>query len=368
VFDLFGDPVVKSYFKDSGNEYHVKSAYKKENPKKKNAKKTSFVYISFDDKFSLTLSESGVVQVKGVKDIDESYGIIKKFFMALKNNDFLITSGANQNTQMKAPKNTKVARRLNNMPAPDVTRRGTTCPVGRRPDPYSYEGKCSIPGCYIKPNPQGQPCCYTIPKSIKYSQNKVENAYRKAGVKVPNAVRKEFGIGFGTNNRPVNVANKAVKLVINTRNNAKSGFMINSRQCLRYTKVGLVDIARRLKIHLPGKLTKPILCTLIKEHSKNAPKKKAPLMSGNNKNFRLVGRRCDSYPRQKLVKFAEELGAKVPETHTKEQICKTIRMFSKKLKTDENVYNYIEKFSGKNNNDEDENFRHFMKGPKASTS
>jgi hypothetical protein len=195
----------------------------------------------------------------------------------------------------------------------------------------------------------------------------VENAYRKAGVKVPTNVRKLFGIGHNTNNRPVNVANKKVVLNLKLRTNNKSGFMINSRQCLRYTKVALVDIAHRLKIPLPSKLTKPVLCALIKEHKPAEPAKPVEpprLMSGNtNKNFRLGGRKCSSYPRETLVKFAEELKGKVPESATKEEICTMIRMLSKKLRTNENVYNYIDKV-GKSNKD----FNYFMRGPKAKTS
>ena len=314
--------------------------------------KRKLLYLNFGKKFSATIANSGIVQIKGTTKVEEAYRLLKQFFNVLKSFDFLEISGnANQNTNIGSPKNTKIARRLNNMPAPNVTRRGTTCPIARRPDPYSYEGKCSIPGCYIKPNPQGQPCCYTIPASIKYSKNKVENSYKKAGVKVPTNVRKLFGIGFNTNNRPVNIANKKAVLNVKLHTNTKSGFMINSRQCLRYTKVALVDIAHRLKIPLPSKLTKPILCAILKEHKPTEPAKPPPLVSGNtNKNFKLGGRRCTSYPRDTLVKFAEELKGKVPESATKEEICKMIRMLSKNI--------------GKSNAD----FNYFMKGPKAKTS
>jgi TATA-box binding protein (TBP) (component of TFIID and TFIIIB) len=346
----------------------IESSFKGEVVVAKWNAKRKLLYLNFGKKFSATIANSGIVQIKGTTDVEEAYKLLKQFFNVLKTFDFLEISGnANQNTNIGSPKNTKIARRLNNMPAPNVTRRGTTCPMDRRPDPYSYEGKCGIPGCYIKPNPQGQPCCYTIPKSIKYSQNKVENAYRKAGVKVPANVRKLFGIGHDTNNRPANVANKKVVLNLKLRTNNKSGFMINSRQCLRYTKVALVDIAHRLKIPLPSKLTKPVLCALIKEHKPAKPAEPVEpprLMSGNtNKNFRLGGRKCSSYPRETLVKFAEELKGKVPESATKEEICTMIRMLSKKLRTNENVYNYIDKV-GKSNKD----FNYFMRGPKAKTS
>jgi hypothetical protein len=62
------------------------------------------------------------------------------------------------------------------------------------------------------------------------------------------------------------------------------GNKIDSRQCLRYTKVALVDIARRLRINLPQKLTKPILCDLIRNHRKMP----AALMADIQKGKRLV--------------------------------------------------------------------------------
>ena len=276
IFYVFSDPYVPSSF----DGYVVKASY---NDKK-------FLYITFSDKFSLVIADTGVIQIQGTTSIEEAYRISKRFFEVLKDNDFLETTGVTQNIRRKELKNTKAVRRLNNQPAPNVTRRGTTCPVARRPNPYSYEGKCSIPGCYIKPNPQGQPCCYTIPKSIKYSKNKVENAYIKAGVKVPNVVRREFGIGLNTNNKPVNVAKKNTPLNIKVSYSKKSGLMIGSRQCTRYTKVGLVDIAMRLKIALPKKITKPILCALIRKTVKNSTKQlsninsESPVRKLNNVN------------------------------------------------------------------------------------
>jgi hypothetical protein len=60
-------------------------------------------------------------------------------------------------------------------------------------------------------------------------------------------------------NKAVEVATKVPELKI-------VGDKIDSRQCLRYTKVALVDIARRLRLKLPLKVTKPILCDLIKSH------------------------------------------------------------------------------------------------------
>lgn len=359
IYYLFSDEQIKSYFKD----YHVVANY------------DNFLYLKFSDKFSLVVADSGVIQIQGTTDVDEAYAVSIDFFTKLKDNDFLRVDEP-LNIRL-SPKKTKIARRKNNMPAPNVTRRGTTCPVGRRPDPYSYEGVCPLKDkCFIKPNPQGQPCCYTKPKSIAYSRNKVENAYLKAGVRIPNSVRQFFGIGTETVNRPVNVANTSAKLNIRVHNNK-----INSRQCLRYTKVALVDIATRLKIKIPTtlstiamyniikktgiemkkekneytkselmniwtskklieraaerkielpplKLTKPILCDLIK---KSAPANKGngakvgnKLVSGTNATLRLGGRLCRTYARVTLEKIAKTLGVKNVQSLDKSELCKEI--------------------------------------------
>jgi len=321
IHDIFSEKDL-SYFK---RDYKVIAKYE--------TKKSKFLYITFtkgEEKFSIIISGSGVIQIQGTSDVRTAFRVIKEFFEALKDNDFMIVpkSGA-QNSVLVKPKNTKAARRFDNLPAPNVTRRGTTCPVGRRPNPYSYSGTCTKAGCYIKPNPQGQPCCYTVPSSLEYSRNKVAGAYNKAGVRVPNAVRTLFGIGLNTNNKPVNVSHKSPNVRVYINN--KSGFKIDSRQCLRYTKVALVDMARRLHIALPAKLTKPILCNLIKDASKlpNVNVKAAgKVISGGNKNLRLGSRMCSTYKRDTLVRFARALGGAVDLEMDKTAICKLIEELS----------------------------------------
>lgn len=314
IYDLFSEETVKSYFKG----YHVFAKYTNK----------KFLYLAFSEEFSLIVSKSGVIQIQGTTKVDDAYDVAKDFFTALKDNDFLDVSKA-QSVRLNAPKKTKIARRKNNMPAPNVTRRGTTCPVGRRPTPYSYEGVCPQGAtCFIKPNPQGQPCCYTKPKSIAYSRNKVENAYLKAGVRIPNSVRQFFGMGTETVNRPVNVANTGAGLKIRIQNNK-----INSRQCLRYTKVALVDIATRLKIALPSKLTKPILCDLIKKSAsanKSPPKSRRVTLNSSPPKRRRVA----------LNNVNSSSTSPAPRSSPKK----------KKFKNSEELYNYIEQFGGRRGN------------------
>jgi hypothetical protein len=405
VYDMFSDVHVESKFED----YVLLSSYppQKSAPKKPSKRKTKdpkpqpkhrppLLYISFSDEFSLVIAKNGLVQVQGTTDLKRAYNVSKKFFEALKDDDFLTISG-NADISLKKAKQTKIAQRLNNQMAPNVTRRGTTCPKARcpKPDPFSFGSACEE-GYYVKPNPQGHPCCYSIPKSTKYSKNKVEDAYLKAGVRIPNSVRQQFAFNRATVNRPVNIANQNSRLEVRAFVNNKSGFKIDSRQCLRYTKTKLVDIASRLRIPLPSKLTKPILCDLIKKHAPatNNVSAGGRLISGSNKTLRLGKRLCHTYKRDVLVKFVRVLNKNVDTSiMSKDYLCSLIEKLTKKkkkpkspsvssssstspplssssskFKNSEALYNRIEQFGMKPNNSSNNNFNHFMRGPRSRTS
>ena len=224
----------------------------------KQKKNSPFLYIEFGDEFTIVMSPSGGVIIEGAKDIKKATEVTRNFIEALKSSGLLTPT---KRVVAIKPKTSKVAKRANKLPAPEVTRRGTSCPVDRRPKPYSYQGACPKAGHYIKPNPQGQPCCYKIPRDIEYSVNKVQAAYNKANVRVPDTVRKVFGFGKNTDKKKANVGQEAPDLKMFV--DPKAGFKIGTRQCSRYSKVALVDIATRLKIPLPKKVTKPILCDIL---------------------------------------------------------------------------------------------------------
>jgi hypothetical protein len=302
--------------------------------RKKPPGKTEFLYLAVTDdnkkEFTLVCSRVGTVMIEGTSQIAESYALAKKLFEGFKNIDLLLPGkGQNIRNNRGPRKNSKIVRRANNKPAPDITRRGATCPSGKRPDPYSFQGKCP-PGYYVRPNPQGQPCCYKIPKKLGYIKNKVATRYLKAGVRVPDNVRRLFNI----RNDPLlpnNVTGQAPN--IQTFVNNKSGFMIDSRQCKRYTKVGLVDIAKRLGIQVPRVITKPKLCDMIKQATN--PERRAPgnVREGPN-GLKLSGRYCTSYKKSTLLKYARELKIQVDSDASKEQICVLIaapRNIRKKL-------------------------------------
>jgi hypothetical protein len=300
----------------------------------------------------LQLDMSGVVQLKGMKDP------IKSFNETLDFINKYVVRGADINL-LKNPLKFgvgKIAKRVNSQPAPNIKKRGTTCPVGRRPTPYSFQGKCppqtfrgkQLNGdkFYVKPNPQGQPCCYKKPKSTKYLKNKVKNQYEKAQVKVPNNVGTLFQVtaATGTNNKNNNISYNIpnIKVV----NDPKFGLKIDSRQCMRYTKQKLYEYATRMKIqNLKPTFIKEELCNKIKEKAKNLKLNntknvvgnlavsftngnKVYVITGEGKSLRLGRRLCHTYTKPDLLKFARRFGTDANTSMSKEKICLE---FEKKL-------------------------------------
>lgn len=264
VFVMFRNAVAKGLARFDG--YVVEAEYAPGRAIVTAKKKSPFLYIKFKngvDKFTVTCSENGTIQVEGPVD---GYETSKKFFRELKNLD-LLKVVEKQNVSRTIVPQSSLARRSNMKPAPDITKRGTSCPVGRRPEPYSFQGKCPQgPNYYVRPNLQGQPCCYRIPKKIEYSMNKVAKRYAAANVKVPDNVRRIFGVGMNTNSKLNNVGRS--KPNIKTFVKQKSGFMIGSRQAMRYSKVALVDIAKRMNLVLPRVISKADIAKKIQEATK----------------------------------------------------------------------------------------------------
>ena len=305
-------------------EYNITAEYYPEREKTKSKKKTPFLYINFDgpEQFTLVCSSRGTIMIEGTLNIRKSYDVARAFFERLKNFDLLRPeNGRNirNNVSPQAKKASKIARRSNMKPAPNVTRRGTTCPISKRPVPYSFQGKCPEPNHYVRPNPQGQPCCYRVPRRLAYMKERVAKRYAKAGVRVPENVRKLFDIRNQVN-LPNNVSKNApgIKATVNN----KSGFKIDSRQCLRYTKVSLVDIATRMGITVPRVITKPRLCDMIKQATEVRTNRKINM--GEN-GLKLEGRYCMSYKKATLLKYAREMKiSNITSDMTKEQLCQAI--------------------------------------------
>ena len=304
--------------------------------------------IRFPD-FALQASTGGIIQIKGIRDPDLLGQAYNEAVRAVRT--FVFKKSDIKNFNKRAFKKATISKRSNALPAPNVSRRGTTCPVGRRPDPYSFQGACpdikfgkktvSGANCYVRPNPQGQPCCYKKPKKIAFSKNKVEEAYAKANVKVPNAVRTKFNIGANTNNKKNNVGGNTNTGNINIKNDPVTGIKIGTRQCSRYTRVALFDIAKRLGIMgITGKTTKEALCAIIRTQATNRTREsfgnlavkfknqetgKEYSITGDGAKMKIGNRFAITYDKTMLVRFCEILRiADVSINMSKPAICKMI--------------------------------------------
>ena len=282
-------PLIHGAFSDAGGrfeKYEVRSRFM---TKKKKTKTVglpdAFLYLKFGEEFDAIMTEAGTVQIQGTQDYNDSYRVLKRFLLRLRNNEFM-KPGA---TPVRTVKQRVVLSP--DAPAPDVSRRGTTCPIDRRPDPYGYTGSCKA-NCYVKPNPQGQPCCYSVPKRIAYMQPRVKSAYNKAGIEIPPEVRRIFGIA--TTYHAKEVSTKIPEISF-------KGNKIDTRQCMRYTKVALMDMARRFRLIVPVNPTKTDLCQLIRDREK-MPRE---LLTNIQKGFRLrnVRRQIAAEKVQRVYKY-----------------------------------------------------------------
>ena len=321
---------------------------------------SAMLKVKYPD-FQMSISVSGHFQIMGFKSPKE---LLDGYKTGLEVVDNLIGTRALRgaiNRKPVAPRKTKASKTKTNKPAPEVTRRGTTCPKGHRPAPYSFQGRCPKPDHYVRPNPQGQPCCYKIPSSLKYSRNKVIAAYNKAGVKVPTNVRRIFGFGANTNNKPVNVS--SANLTITVRNDPKSGFMIGSRQAKRYTREGLHNIAKRMKIaDINGKMTKDNLIEAIRKSNKvqNVTLNGANLRYGGKVlkiRGRMIGKRmCDTFKRDDIRAVARGLGLGIAPTLKKSQMCDAIQAYANKATNNQRaVARELEKAFANNNSNSNNN-------------
>jgi hypothetical protein len=299
--------------------------------------------------YNFTISPKGVIQMRGLKEqdsLDKAYKVAIKFLNKLT--EFERSTGGRR----KLYKNRVIENRKSkqnafnpNAPAPEITRRGTSCPKSRCPTPYSFQGTCPKEGYYVKPNPQGQPCCYKIPINVKYSKKRVMEAYKHANVKVPNNVQRRFNFGENTNNKLNNTTHENLNN-LRIKVNSKVGLKIGSRQCSRYSKVALVDIAHRLGLPVSPLITKPKLCELIATRAENVTNtnnvkgsravtfknlNKEYVVTGDSPTTLKVGNRfAKTFKKAVLYRFAIKMGIRgIPAGTTTTQLC--VLMFQRML-------------------------------------
>lgn len=327
----------------------------KKKSKKQNQRVTkTYLQVPGQDHI-ISITKQGVVQVafKGKitkDDLTNTSTMIKQF-----NTTFKDYFGGKINKGSPVKKKSMVG---SNQPAPNVARRGTTCPIGRRPVPQDdWNGKCPD-GMYCRPNPQQQPCCYKIPVNKKGMSLKIKQLYDQIGVKVPNGVANIFGIN--KNARPS--ASPQMQIFKTMRRDRKpNGTMVNvvnirigTRQCFRYTKQQLVHFIEKMGHDVTGlsKKTKPQLCEYIAKLYKNTSANKMntryiPTVRMNGQNYTLtlkqpgnklvVGKReCSSLPKKTMQKICAALGIRFNESTTRLEMCGLINTKRKNMQNNRN--------------------------------
>jgi len=285
-------------------------------------------------KCTFLFTTKGVIQILGATDIDACVEWLKKYIDSVDERLIRVSPTIANVTLGKG----KVARKTEGSL---VTRKGTTCPKNRCPDPYSYDGKCPA-GYHVRPNPQMFPCCY---KTKRGTLSNVRKAYQNAGINIPNTVKKLFGNKSPSPKSPGSPS-------LRTSYDERGALKIGTRQCSRYTLEQLKTLAERMSISTTKLKTKAAICEAISDRfPPPEPAKFTKNFSINGANYALtkkngklfVNRRvpiknhqtgtkkgaagprsgireCSTILKADLVKYARALGIEASKM-TKAQIC-----------------------------------------------
>jgi hypothetical protein len=210
--------------------------------------------------------------------------------------------------------------------------------------PPTFLGACA-PGYYCRPNAQGFPSCYKVPEINASSRRTVAEAYRSAGVPIPDKVKALFGI-IGPNS-----VNYGVKLTLEKqkfRNREIEVLKIGGRQCFRMSEDQLESVARRLEI--PG-IRKGMgvakMCERLKREAElQDTRQNAANFTVDGQKYYIMGnsikgatrkngkpnpsRKCATLPVEVLKKYARAFGID-PEGKSRPKIC--AEMAAKKVAT-----------------------------------
>ena len=203
-----------------------------------------------DDGMSFRYYMNGTVQVSGIKsqgDFTDARRIIGRRVGEMIRAGLIRRGGSRP---VRAP--TRPQKRFGGQAVPDLMTRSTTCPKNRMPVPYTFAGQAPA-GYYVSANPQGQPCCYKIPKRIAYLRPKIVQRFSSLGLRIPNSTKQIFGINVNNSNKPTNVSGHVNANTLFVMKNSRTGvptLKIGTRQALRYSLTRLLDIARRLGVAL----------------------------------------------------------------------------------------------------------------------
>ena len=208
------------------------------------------------------IAKSGAIQISGAKNpkmLNAAYKTARDLFEML-NAKGEINLSANVPNRIVQPK-----RRVN----------ASSCPKTRRPPCKS--------GFEAKKNPQGDQCCYKIPK-------------KKSTRKSPNNTKE---ITYGKNGK----------------------LMIGKKKCETLTKSTLIEMAKKLGVvNAKDKNKKEKLCAMIKQ------------FSFGNENFKVDDKPCISYKKNELVAMAMSKGIEVSNTDTIKTLCQKLKLHVNKNK------------------------------------
>jgi len=211
------------------------------------------------------IAKSGAIQISGAANpsaLNAAYNAASGFFSMLHSKgEIQLTTNVPKNMSRKTV---------------TVKAKASTCPKSRRPP-------CKQ-GYQAKKNPQGDECCYKIPK-------------RKSTRKSP--------------------ANNSKKITYD-----KDGTMrIGKKKCAALTKTTLLDVAKKMGV-VGAKTTnkKDKICDMIKN------------LDLGNSTFKVKGKSCVSYKKDELIALALNKGVSVEDSDTVKTLCQKLKLSENKAK------------------------------------
>jgi hypothetical protein len=235
-------------------------------------------------------STSGVIQVQGVvtmQQLNKAYERAKQLV-----NKIYHTGGVR-----------RLEQTFKNIPKQKGTKKGviSTCPKIRIP----VNGKCPPQNPVLRKNPQGFDCCYKKGKAKTKSISKSKSP----------------------------VVNR-VQLVLDP----KGGLKIGTKQCMRYSKGALVNIAKNQGIvNISKKDTKESICVKlvnkfgISQYAPFTHNGKEYIMTGQQNTFKIGRRFCKTYPLETLRAFAKKMNIQFTKKTKRAELCKLIENARVKL-------------------------------------
>ena len=247
------------------------------------------LYYTHPNGYKYVMTSTGFVQIQGADTMD-------KLMSAYTNGSELMQSiyARGGVTDLVRNVGNAVKQKKN------AVKNKSTCPKPRQPK----NGKCAKATNSIRKNPQGFDCCYKKAKKAAQARK-----------------------------------SPTVRLVLDP----KYGLKIGTRQCMRYSRDALRDIARKQGVvGLTNRTSKDTICAKlvntmgITQYAPFTHNGKEYVMTGNNKNFRIGSRVCTTYPMATLRAFAKKMGIPVVAKDKRSDICKKIQNFRIRLPSPKN--------------------------------